>query len=90
MPLAPFHRTHSTSQDDQLQSITQVDSMVYEALGKAHVPFGQDGEGVYSNATLGCFNVIAQASPLAQKALSQVVPGAVMEQQQAHWPPICG
>lgn len=46
--------------------------MVYEALGKAHVPFGADGEGVYSTATLGCFNVIAQAAPLAHYALSEV------------------
>ncbi|RKO84533.1 S-adenosyl-L-methionine-dependent methyltransferase, partial [Blyttiomyces helicus] len=28
------------------------------ALGQAHVPFGADGSGLYSLATLGCFDVI--------------------------------
>ena len=36
--------------------------MTGDALGKAHVPWGSDGEGVYSATTLGCFSVIDSAS----------------------------
>mmetsp|Transcript_6788 Transcript_6788/g.15027 ORF Transcript_6788/g.15027 Transcript_6788/m.15027 type:complete len:382 (-) Transcript_6788:349-1494(-) len=45
--------------------------MATEAFGKAHVPYGKDGEGLYSTATLGCFNVVQAAGPMALEALKQ-------------------
>ncbi|KAF5840791.1 S-adenosyl-L-methionine-dependent methyltransferase [Dunaliella salina] len=43
-----------------------------EALGKAHVPYGSDGSGLYSAATLGCFRVIQEAKPMILDALSEL------------------
>lgn len=34
------------------------------ALGKAHVPVGEDGQGFYSEATIGCFNVIQNSEDM--------------------------
>lgn len=41
-------------------------------LGKAHVPLGEDGEGVYSEATLGCFRVIQNSEPLVVDSVRNV------------------
>lgn len=43
-----------------------------DALGKAHVPWGADGEGVYSAATLGCFSVIDSASEFVIQGAERV------------------
>ncbi|CAG9460401.1 unnamed protein product [Pedinophyceae sp. YPF-701] len=40
-----------------------------KALGKAHVPWGSDGSGRYSTATLGCFRVIENSAPLVLNGL---------------------
>lgn len=42
------------------------------ALGKAHVPWGEDGAGIYSAATLGCFSVIDSSTPLALEAIQKI------------------
>jgi hypothetical protein len=42
------------------------------AFGKAHVPYGEDGKGVYTLATKGCFDVIDNATEMCLDALKQV------------------
>ncbi|KAK3285132.1 hypothetical protein CYMTET_7248 [Cymbomonas tetramitiformis] len=42
------------------------------SLGKVHVPLGKDGEGLYTEKTKGCFDVIAAATPMVLDALSKV------------------
>lgn len=44
-----------------------------QSLGKAHVPWGNKGEGIYSKATQGCFDVIQQVLPLAKDAIKVVL-----------------
>lgn len=46
------------------------------AFGKAHVPWGKDGSGQYSAATIGCFYVIDNASPMVLAALADVLAAA--------------
>jgi len=41
------------------------------ALGKVHVPLGEDGSGLYSAATLGCFSVIENATEMVLKSIDQ-------------------
>ena len=42
------------------------------AVGRVHVPLGEDGAGEYTLSTLGCFDVIRAAEPLALAALDAV------------------
>lgn len=42
------------------------------ALGRAHVPWGTEGEGTYSASTLGCFSVIESSSVLALTAMREI------------------
>ena len=48
--------------------VSQDDS---SALGKAHVPLGEDGSGLYSAATLGCFSVIENATSMVLKSIEK-------------------
>jgi len=43
-----------------------------KSLGKAHVPYGDDGKGHYTLATKGCFDVIENATALCVEALRGV------------------
>ena len=43
-----------------------------KAFGKAHVPYGEDGKGVYTLATKGCFDVIDNATEMCLDALRKV------------------
>lgn len=45
---------------------------VWVSAGKAHVPYGKDGDGLYSAATLGCFNVVQAAAQDALEACQSV------------------
>lgn len=46
--------------------------MSNSAFGKVHVPYGADGSGTYTIATLGCFNVIQEAAPIVLNALGKI------------------
>lgn len=41
-------------------------------LGKAHVPLGEDGQGVYSEATLGCFRVIQNSEQMVLDSVRSI------------------
>ena len=41
-------------------------------VGRLHVPLGEDGVGLYSEATRGCFSVLEAAAPLVSAAVAAV------------------
>jgi len=43
-----------------------------KTVGKLHVPLGEDGAGLYSEATKGCFNVIDASRPLVEDAIASI------------------
>ena len=47
---------------------------VVESMSRVHVPVGNDGDGLYSAATKGCFDVIQAASPLVLDEISKQYP----------------
>ena len=47
---------------------------VVESMSRVHVPVGNDGDGLYSAATKGCFDVIQAASPLVLDEISNQHP----------------
>lgn len=50
-----------------------------EAFGKVHVPLGPTGEGLYTLATVGCFNVMARCQPLVLEALPAALTAALAQ-----------
>lgn len=49
---------------------SEVMSTVARTASSVHVPVGEDGEGVYTAATKGCFDVIDTATPLVLKEVA--------------------
>mmetsp|Transcript_13987 Transcript_13987/g.16908 ORF Transcript_13987/g.16908 Transcript_13987/m.16908 type:complete len:866 (+) Transcript_13987:189-2786(+) len=43
-----------------------------DAFGRAHVPYGDDGEALYSKLTLGCFDVIMNSLDLVTQAIKNL------------------
>ena len=45
--------------------------VVVEEVDGKHTPFGEEGSGFYSDATKGCYDVIANAAPIVLDALER-------------------
>ena len=39
----------------------------------SHLPYGADGSGFYSDNTIGCFNVVAAATPMMVQCIQSIL-----------------
>ncbi|KAA8497474.1 N-methyl-L-tryptophan oxidase [Porphyridium purpureum] len=72
-PQEQQHHHHQHLGNGTVAKVCDEPPLTSAAFGRAHVPYGEVGEAIYSKLTLGCFDVVIKSMDLLESALRAMV-----------------